>query len=76
MKEIKKLPSSLGFEGFLNGNTITYGCRSFSLEDYQKLYDILIQFGIKSYKIPFGKSNTGDITTEELGEILKVAKSS
>ena len=74
MKEIKKLPTSLGFEGFLNGDVITYGCRTFTLEDYQKLYDTLIQFGIKSYKIPFGKSG-GDVTTEELGEILKVAKS-
>ena len=75
MNEIKKLPDSLGFKGFLNGNVITYGCRTFSLDDYQKLYDVLIQFEIKSYKIPFGKSNSGDVTTEELGEILRVAKS-
>ncbi len=70
MKEIKKLPTSLGFEGFLNGNTITYGCRTFSLDDYQKLYDVLTLFGLESYRIP----KIGEIKTSELGEILKVAK--
>ena len=75
MNELKKLPTSLGFDGFLNGNIVTYGCRTFTIDEYQKLYDVLIQFGIKSYKIPFGKSNSGDVTTEELAEILRVAKS-
>jgi hypothetical protein len=71
MKEIKKLPKSLGFDGFLNGNVVTYGCRSFLLEDYQKLYDVLVQFGLESYRIP----KIGEIKTEELAEIIRVAKS-
>ena len=75
MNEIKALPDSLGFKGFLNGDVITYGCRTFKLNDYQKLYDTLIQFGIKSYSIPYGKDSVGEIQTTELGEILRVANS-
>jgi len=71
MQEIKKLPTSLGFEGFLRGNTITYGCRSFSVDDYQKLYDVLILFGLESYRIP----KVGEVKTSELGDILKAARS-
>lgn len=71
MKEIKKLPTSLGFEGFLNGEVVTYGCRSFPLSEYEKLYSVLVQFGLESYKIP----KIGEVTTKELGEIIKAAKS-
>lgn len=38
MSEIK-LNKILGFSGILNGNKVTYGCRSFNVEDYEK-YDL------------------------------------
>lgn len=70
MSEIK-LNKILGFSGILKENVVTYGCRSFSVEDYENLYNILKKLNIKAYTL-----GAGVVKIEELEEMIKIIKSS
>ena len=70
MKQNKKLPKILGYEGVQNEDLVIYGCRTFTVDDYQKLYDILKKLGIKSYKLP-----AGEVKFEELEDMMNAIKS-
>lgn len=70
MSEIK-LNRILGFKGILKDNMVTYGCRSFPVEYYIELYDILKKLDIKAYTL-----GAGVIKIEELEEMINIIKSS
>jgi len=69
--EGKKLNKILGFDGILNGGMVIYGCRTFSVEDYENLYNILKKLGIKSYTL-----GAGVVKFEELEEMMNIIKDS
>ncbi len=70
MSEIK-LNKILGFNGILKDNLVIYGCRTFSVEDYENLYNILKKLDIKAYTL-----GAGIVKFEELEEMMRIIKSS